>query len=110
MWHGVMAELSTFRSLTIVVDGFDEMERECQQGSLDCLAKFQPPDDAKRLRVLLLSCEDQEADTQVDRYEIPDLQDEARGYSAKRSKDYYGGSELPAKPHEAYRPGRVHQW
>ncbi len=69
MWPDLMAEVSARRSLTIVADGFDEMERECQQGFLDCLAKFKAkvklPDDKKGLRVLLLSCENQEADAQL---------------------------------------------
>ncbi|RYP79534.1 hypothetical protein DL769_002921 [Monosporascus sp. CRB-8-3] len=63
MWPDAVADVVARRSLTMVVDGFDEMGRECQQGFMDCLARFEAkatPENAKRLRVLLLWREDSE--------------------------------------------------
>jgi len=62
MWPTVVGKVTSRSSLTLVVDGFDELGIECQQGFLDCLAAFKAAAKSdgqiKRLRVLLLSRED----------------------------------------------------
>ncbi|KAK4186016.1 hypothetical protein QBC35DRAFT_555176 [Podospora australis] len=62
MWPTVIAAVAAHRSLALVVDGFDEMARDCQQSFIDCLAEFETmvecQEHSKRVRVLLLSREE----------------------------------------------------
>lgn len=71
MWPEVVARVTSRGPLTLVVDGFDEMSLDCRQGFLDCLNAFRaraesdPQVHGERLRVLMLSREDPEADQQL---------------------------------------------
>jgi len=65
IWPDAVARVLSFRPLTLVVDGFDQIGKDCQQGFIDCLASCKAkagPEDTKRLRVLLLSSTDQDED------------------------------------------------
>lgn len=58
LWSESIAKVLSFRPLTMVVDGFDQVDRDAQQDFLDCVANFKAkaaPKDIKRLRLLLLS-------------------------------------------------------
>ncbi|RYP18167.1 hypothetical protein DL765_004093 [Monosporascus sp. GIB2] len=60
LWPDAVAKVVDTRSLTLVVDGFDQMGSECQQDFMDCLAAFEArttPGNKHKLRVLLLSRE-----------------------------------------------------
>ncbi|KAK0702413.1 hypothetical protein B0H67DRAFT_595627 [Lasiosphaeris hirsuta] len=72
MWPGAVARVLSFRPLTLVVDGFDQISKGCRQAFLDCIAECKAkaaPEDTKRLRLLLLSSESPE--TEDTREETP---------------------------------------
>ncbi|KAK4461466.1 hypothetical protein QBC42DRAFT_203502, partial [Cladorrhinum samala] len=78
IWPQVVAEVTSRGVLTVVVDGFGEMSLECQQGFLKCLDDFkfnkaESEEQRDRLKVLLVSREDADAEEQLkgrDEFEV----------------------------------------
>lgn len=58
VWPDAMAEVTARRDLVVVIDGFDELRRKCQEAFLDCLEKFEKiSPKPEKLRLLVLSRE-----------------------------------------------------
>ncbi|CAP65885.1 uncharacterized protein PODANS_5_10920, partial [Podospora anserina S mat+] len=62
LWPEVVSKVTARDILTVVVDGFDEMSRDCQDGFFSCIddftAKAESQEQRERLKVLLISRED----------------------------------------------------
>lgn len=68
IWPEALAEVLFRRSVTLVVDGFDEMGESCQKDFMRCLAeckKIISQEETAKLRLLLLPRDDQEAETRL---------------------------------------------
>ncbi|KAK3689561.1 hypothetical protein B0T22DRAFT_461780 [Podospora appendiculata] len=58
VWPDIMAKVTENHPLAAVVDGFDEMKQECQEGFMECLERFhRKASTPQNLRLLLLSRE-----------------------------------------------------
>ncbi|KAK3990806.1 hypothetical protein QBC44DRAFT_238553, partial [Cladorrhinum sp. PSN332] len=59
IWPEAMADVTAFRPLAMVVDGFDELKQDCQKGFLDCLDRLKESSrNHDNLRLLVVSRED----------------------------------------------------
>ncbi|KAK0665944.1 hypothetical protein QBC41DRAFT_399337, partial [Cercophora samala] len=70
LWPQVVAEVTARGLLTVVVDGFDEMSRQCQDGFFACIddfeAKAESQEHKENLKLLLVSREDGKAKARKD--------------------------------------------
>ncbi|KAI1127147.1 hypothetical protein F5Y10DRAFT_293068 [Nemania abortiva] len=70
LWWKIMTETLTRHPVVAVIDGFDKMERECQEASLEMLADFRGSQSPRNLRLLVISNEYPDLQSDLEKYQF----------------------------------------
>ncbi|KAK4199524.1 hypothetical protein QBC40DRAFT_153488, partial [Triangularia verruculosa] len=71
IWPEAVAEVTALKPLAMVVEGFDELKKECQDGFLECLERFKEKSkNSENLRLLVISGQDPELDAKLSQDEF----------------------------------------